>query len=377
MSRAIITGLTVALFACSSLSPQAVPGDECGLAKCMSFDAATTLVLDNRTGADVRVTVRRTSLFQIDRKVLTGEIVVPIGPASSGTERSFSVAPDRFQTLDDGVDVRAPTITQRKPAAVLRIDDGPMILAVGTGRLLVRARDGANVLEAEDPRAVTVLPVERELASCEAGTFGTTFDATPRGIGELDVMSVMSVTRDGDAESCRILRLRHADAPPGADAGFDYRLCVPDAAFPFTDDGTLKLRRIIPEDTRHGGYGIRIENAAGDAVDLVRMRLFVETTATIEGAAIDFAEEPTCVAIDEASCRDVVVPAKIDLAAEGEARAPMAIGEARSLPGSPDRSIVLVGASARPILTVDCASRGMEPADAAQASFAVVTRAPK
>lgn len=329
--------------------------------------------MENRTGHEVAMTIRDAVTMQIERKIVEGALDVPLGPASAGAERSFALPPSASQELAGDVDVRGPVLTERRAAGVFRIGEGPMVLAAGKGRLFVRTKDGVDALEAEDPRELTVMPVERDVPPCSEGAFGASFDVLPTAFDELAVMSVMSVTRD--AMGCRVFRIRDRDRAPGSDPGVNYRACVPDAAYPFVDTDVLHMRRVRPAVANGGGYAIRIESAAGDRVDLVAVRLFHGVTSTIEGIPIDFGEEPTCVRIEEAMCRDVLVPVKVAVRPDGAMTRVLAIGDTFSPAGDPARTLLLAGSYARPVLAVACETRPDELFDPARAFVAVVTRA--
>lgn len=316
------------------------------------------IVVENRSDHAVPLTVRELAGgIMIDRKILEGTLAVPIGPAGRGAERGMSLDVGANAFLDAPLQVLTGPNVVANTGGVVRVGSGPFFLAVGKGTVIVRSREGADILEVEDPRSVTLLPVERDMPACTRAALGGLLADPPSPIRGGDSMTVTSVTRD--AEGCRMLGLKRF--------GFevDYRLCVPDATFPFADTDSLTAFSFALD-------GMRISNGAGTALDLLPVRFQTRATVDVADLAIAFAEDASCASV-EPSCGDVEVPTKVRLSFDGKTVETLAVGESVVDPGNPGRTLFLVGARFRPAFAPACSARG-EPPPPAEMFVALVEK---
>lgn len=120
--------------------------------------------------------------------------------------------------------------------SVLRIGDGPRVLAIGNGTLAIRlSEDGTPFFAPDDPRALFVVPVDRPVTECAPGTFAEPFDPPTVALLDAsryteDALRVKRVVRD--INGCRFLDLGDERTAPI----MKMRACVPDELYPFADD---------------------------------------------------------------------------------------------------------------------------------------------
>lgn len=338
---AIGASLAVALIACegsSSEPPRA----------CVDCDPTVGradgqgLVVENRTDHPVSITTRTFTALSIDRKVLEGTLVVPIGPARRGTDQSLLIQPGTSTFFGSGINVVNGSDVRFEIGGGVRIGSGPFFLAVGKGVLVMRTRDGADILEAEDPRAVVLLPVERDVTACAAGTFGEMLDGPSPPVAYGDPLDVESIARDADG--CRVFRF----AGNGVD---DFRLCVPDAAFPFVEDEAISMTS--------NGRGARFENATGTVLEILPAEFRDRSPAAVSDVRVAFSEQTTC-ASDDAKCGSVGVPAKVLFSFDGKTSQTLAVGDSIIDPNDATRTFFVIGARSLPVADVSCATQDGE-----------------
>lgn len=343
MSTAAIVAI-VAVVACGDPAPP--PADPlcsaCGVgAPPPPASDLKSVVLDNRTDHPVTVTVPDLLPISIDRRVVDGSIAVPIGPAKRGADQRVSLAPHATTIFTTSVQVLNGESVETTTGGAFRVGDGPLSFAVGRGFLAVRNTGAGDFLEADDPKLLTVLAVESDTPACAANVFGSApiDKLAPLFAGE--TTPVASITRD-DA-GCRVF---HFDASAKLT---EYRVCVPDAAFPFLDGDSLTIEPTSLD-------GARITNTTGTSLELLDVRFEARKTVRVSQLDFAFSEEPACADV-AAVCGDVGVPAKARLSFDGMTAQSLVVGGSAVDPNDPGRTVFLAGAVARPVFATSCGER--------------------
>lgn len=333
---AILACSLVALVACEGDDPvPPQPCFNCG----PDFGTTAGLVIQNKTDHSVSFTMRDTSTaIQIDRKVLDGSIAVPIGPAIDAVQRSFPLSPEATTAFTAPVQVLSGTSILPQTGGAFSIGGGPFLFAVGRGLLVVRTRDGVDVVEVADPRAVTVLPVEPDVPKCADTAFGAKLPESPSRILTGDSMSVTAVSVD--TNGCRVFELETGSS------AVDYIVCLPDAAYPFAATDSITMSPVTPT-------GVRFESASGVVLELLPTRFLTREPQSPSGIPMVFAEDATCAKVSS-TCADVEVPAKVLFSFDGKTRQTLAVGESIVDPRNAQRTVVVVGARTRPVLVPGC-----------------------
>lgn len=335
--------LSVVLLACSGDSP--APPEPCfGCAPAPASGVTGGIVVENRSDHSVTLTMRSFDSLQIDRKVVEGALSVPIGPAMRGPETALTVEPQRTTVLGAGITVVSGKDVKPGTATVVRVGSGPFVIAIGTGVLAVRARDGADLLEAVDPRAVVVLPVEHDGPSCDGVRLGEELDELPAEVASGAPLDVVAFARD--ERGCR--ELRAVDDPSNV---VRYRACVPDAAFPFSEGAPFAMRALFPPGA------VRFTDDAGNELELLPVRFTARESSVVSGITVAFTEETTCASVED-ECGAVVVPAKLMLSFDGKTSSALAVGESLVDPRDAAQTIFLTAARSRPVTAPACAKRG-------------------
>jgi hypothetical protein len=303
-----------------------------------------SVVVDNRTEHSVPITIRELSSLWIERKVLEGTIAVPIAPAARGTARQQELEPQGRIVLSLQLGIITETEVLPATGGIVAIGSGPAVLAVGKGRLIVRTRDGADVLEAEDPRAVTVLPVEREVTACTEEALGAESSALPPDLSGAISFPVESVTRDD--EGCRLFRFDHNGVP------LEYHACVPDAAYPFADGDALWFTALETK-------GVRFVDIARTSLELLPVRFQSRHSTSAGGMTVGYVAQTTCATVTD-GCKDVVLPAKVSISFDGKTSESRAVGESIVFPNDATRTVFVLGARSRPVVDPGCSSRDTE-----------------
>lgn len=355
-----VTTCWIGAIACISLACGSSSTDEPPQAAPLPPDAlgARGVLVENRTDHSIVVGIRDVQSLQIDRRVLDGSLVVPIAPAAFGSVREAPLEAKATTLLSNTVAVVTSTNVLPQFGGVFNIGGGPFLLAVGDGRIVVQTRNGRDVAEAEDPRAVVVVPVDRDVPPCAAGAFGDDVDEVPRAINEGRTLDVVSVTRNG---ACRVLRLDGEGIAP-----FDYELCVPDAAFPFADDAAIVM-------ASDGTGGITLLDGS-NSVDFTPLRFNARMPVESAGIAFTSVDEPACATID--TCRNVAIPAHALLSFDGKTSRELRLGESLVDPRNAARTIVLVGARSRPAWVQGCVTGNNAPEVSTELVIAIATRGP-
>ena len=353
--------LACALVACEGDDP--VPPGPCfGCVPDPDVASSAGIVIQNKTDHSISFTLRDLSAnpLQIDRKLLEGTLSVPIGPATKAVERSFPLSPEGTTFLGAPVQILSGSNITSQTGGAFRIGGGPFFFAVGRGLLAVRTRDGVDVLEPSDPRGLTVLPVEPDVATCTDEALGAQLPETPSRILSGDAMTVSSVTVDSNG--CRVF-----DVGSGTSA-VDYVVCLPEAAYPFDASDTLTMSALGSD------FGVRIEGASGVVLELLYYRFLSRQSQTALGGAIVWTENPTCARLSPA-CGDVEVPAKVIFSFNGTSSQTLAVGESLVDPRNAEHSIVVVGARTRPVLVPGCSAKDSSGVSAtAEIVFASIQR---
>lgn len=346
-----------ALVACKGTASEQ-PGPCFGCEPSPVIGEETALVVDNRTTHSVTITVRELPALWIERKVLDGTFTVPIAPASRGTTREEVLAPGGRTILSQQLGIITDTDVLPATGGIAAIGSGPAVLAVGKGRLLVRTREGADILEAEDPREVTVLPVDGEVDACAEGTFGAEVPALP-ALGDMGPRPVDSVTRDA-ASGCRVFHLTERGTP------VEYRACVPDAAYPFAEGDAFTFSYFIDN-------SVRLERDDGTALELVPLRFDARRPTTYRTMTIAYVAQATCTSIEPA-CKDVMMPVKVVSSFDGATSQTHVVGDSFVDVTDARRTIFVVGAVSRPVVDPSCDSRTPRPFGQTEVFLAIVER---
>jgi hypothetical protein len=308
----------------------------------------------------VSITVREMPSLWIDKRVLDGTFAVPIAPASRGTPREQPLEPHGRITLSLQLGVMTDTDVLPATGGIVAIGTGPAVLAVGKGRLLVRTRDGADILEAEDPRTVTVLPVERGIDACAEELFGAEFPVVPAGLVGAVSVPVESITRDDDG--CRVFHLSENGVP------LEYRACVPDAAYPFADTDAISFSSLATD-------SVRFAAGSGASLELVPVRFQSRRPVNAAGMMLGSVTQATCTTVD-AACSDVVLPAKVVVSFDGKTSVTHVIGDSFSNPNDATHTFFVLGARSRVVVDPGCAARDTRGAFAPSDIFFAVVQKP-
>jgi hypothetical protein len=322
------------------------------------------VVVENRTGGDVDFARRVMNGLRVDERVIRGELAVPISPGLRGPESKTLLVPQQSQFLGDTIVIAALPNNTTIQGGIIRAANGPWFLAVGSGKVFVRSgADGSPFFEAEDPKLVTVVPVERVLPECEAGVLDAPFEVAAPSVSLSEGGHVETVTRDADG--CRQIEIvDEADAHLTS-----VRACIPDAAYPFADGDSVRFQMI--------GFGaegmIRFQNARGDRLELGRIDLIERSSSAIAGLEFALDEDPRCVHV-EPECGDVDIPVRARVRMSETSVEDVAFGA--PIPHADgDTTYFILRAAARPVAAPSCSEEG-SLASRARAYIATVYRAP-
>lgn len=336
----------------ASAPPTAIPSD--------------ALVVHNDTGAPVPLAVRDIDRLALDRRVVDATFALPMGPAGTLPDERVVVDQHQPRSLRLGivhiVDYSAQS-TQSAFGTFVGLEGGPSFLALGSGRLRVRTAGGAPTLEADDPRVVTMLPVERQTPACPDGLTGKPLEGLPTNGAVTLARPVDSVTRD--AAGCREF---HSDLVPLV------RACLADEAYPFEAADVLTMNaalHIIPGVRQ----GVRIENEKGAALDLVYASMPPrKSTSIIDELGVSVDVDASCATV-RPPCGDVEVPLSITVTF-GATTVPKAkLGVPIASAAKPNVTAYVLAGRARPIGLEACAARPPDQFFApAEVSIAIITR---
>lgn len=328
------------------------------------------IVVENATDDVVTLAAAEARELRIDHAVREGLMPVPIPRALFVDERREPLAAGEIISVGSEIEiVTAAGEAIPRPAAAIGVGSEPLFLAIGSGRVLVRKHfDGTRTLEAEDSRAVTLLPIDGAFSECAAPALieGYAIEGDS-AIGSV-ATPVTSVTKDDDG--CRVFAVQD-----DYDRAASVRVCIPDAAYPFADSDVLDVR--VDQGSAELGSTWLVENADGVTMRLVHGYFSDRMTETIESLTLGADDVPSCARVDE--CGNVDVPAKLTFSFAGKSARPVVFGEAITDPAAPSRTFVVMSARARPIANGACVAPGAATTDSfrAHAWVAMIDRRPK
>jgi hypothetical protein len=327
------------------------------------------VVVQNEGDAPVSIGIREQDDLSLDRDVFEGSVKLPIGPAPFIAETMELIAPHgarslmtaKVRVMDDRTN-----LVRVMHGGILRLEGSPPVLAIGDGKVLVRWKFGKPTLEAEDPRAVIMLPVDVDVPTCVEGAMGTRVEALPASWDPL--RTTATISEASTDHGCRYFHF----VDPRTSTEAEVAACLPDDAFPFAADDTLAIG---PPTDPNLGAGVRIENGRGGAVELLHVALSRTARELAPlGLAMAYDLDPTCVAIHE-HCGDVRIPATTTITLGGVTTQKPVFGAAIADPTDARRSVYVLGAYARPINISSCPLRAYDDLIyPAEAFVAIVTR---
>jgi hypothetical protein len=291
--------------------------------------------IQNRTGGPVEVVVNEPDSLTVDQHVLDARLELPIPPAVFGAERRRTLDPApaqlRLNALIMVVDGEQRVM---RTGGIVRVDGGRPFLVVGTGGDVEIRRDhsGEITLEADHPKLTMIVPTERTVAECRAGTFDAPFDRVPTAMwASPGAHDVRSITRD--ANGCRLLTIGRDDKEPLP----PFRACVPDEVYPFVEGERL---RAISTGDRLASEGLLFANDRGDRLTLLRVAF--DAHASSDALRIPFVVEADahCARVDP-KCGHVDVPAKV-----------------RAVADAGQTTFTVLAATARPVARPTCVGEG-------------------
>ena len=231
------------LGACEPGEPGIDEFPECRTTECDPLKAAPgILTIENRSGAPVEIGIANREGVRIDRRVVNGSLSLPIPVITDdGFARTISLEADGTTSLDDVITVVDGETVGDRFGAFLRVGGGAPVVALGMGRLFVRASsDGTPFLEAEDPKVISITPTTLTVAECGPGILSAPFPPPPASF--LDAMRkrygeqyVRGVVRGIDG--CRDIDIANDDG----DAVATIHACLPDEAYPFVDGEDVRV----------------------------------------------------------------------------------------------------------------------------------------
>lgn len=320
------------------------------------------LEIENRTLEPVVIGIAERQGVRIDEHVVDGSLALPIPVVTDGFERRIVLEAGRKMTLNSQVAVFDGTKQGGTHfGAFVRLGNGPSMLALGFGRLLVRtAEDGTTVIDAEDPKVVSMSPAARSVPECAPGVLSPPFAPPPASFyqaarKEVGTPRVRAVVRGADG--CRDIDI----ADDAGDTVANMHVCIPDDAYPFADGDDIRVFESnnatpaldgTPMVSTTPTTTMRFTAASGAELVLTRVVFGERTSADAEGLELTIAADDSCARIDE-RCGHVDVPARMTVRTSDGTSKRVVYGEEIIDPTRDRRFFVLAG-MARPVAATQC-----------------------
>jgi hypothetical protein len=310
------------------------------------------LDIENRTGVSVEIHVGERDGVRVDRRVVDGSLSLPIPVVTAAFERTLFFEAERRMTFINQVSVIDGKEALDHFGAFVRVGDDPAVLALGFGRLLVRmSEDGSPVIEAEDPKAVSLSPASRSVSECAEGVLSVPFppppasffDAARRRVGAQHLRSVVR-----GADGCRDLDI----ADDNGDAVANVHVCLPDAAYPFSEGEDVRVFATGEPTLGPTTTTLRFAGASGADLTLTRVLFGGRTSTDAERLELTLDPQDSCARVDP-RCGHVDVPARMSARTSDGAIQRVVYGQPIVDTEGPRTFFVLAG-SARPVAATEC-----------------------
>lgn len=209
----------------------------------------------NETGEELTVSVREPiTSARLTRAFIEGRIrrSPPDGLFGRGVPETVA----RSGTANVGAPVAVVGGNEQALAAVLEIAGRPPVLAIGRGELVSRRRDDVVVLEAKDPKTLTVIDLDGATPACERAPSAPSFESILPLYDELEApVTLVSANRD-ERDGCLHLVFT---------GELTARVCVADDMFPFAVGDVIRGGALDTSRTT-----LRLERDDGTSLELQR-----------------------------------------------------------------------------------------------------------